>query len=47
MGNSFRLRSDTMFARPEEASQEPPLRIVFLSVEGNETEADYFEWVHL
>lgn len=34
-----------MFARPEEASQETPLRIVFLSVEGNETEADYFEWV--
>lgn len=45
MGNPFRLQSDAMFVRPEEANQEPPRRIAFLSVEGNETEADYFEWV--
>lgn len=45
MGNPFRLQSDALFVRPEEADQEPPRRIAFLSVEGNETEADYFEWV--
>lgn len=45
LGNSFRLKSDAMFARPEELNQEPPLRIVFLSVEGNKTEQNYFEWV--
>ncbi len=45
MGNSFRLKSDAMFVRPEESNKEPPLRIVFLSVEGNKTEQDYFEWI--
>ena len=45
MGNSFRLKSDAMFVRPEELNKEPPLRIVFLSVEGNKTERNYFEWV--
>lgn len=45
MGNSFRLKSDAMFVRSEEENKEPPLRIVFLSVEGNRTEQDYFEWI--
>ncbi len=45
MDNPFRLKSDTMFARPEEANKESPLRIVFLSVEGNKTEQNYFEWI--
>lgn len=45
MGNSFRLRSSTMFTRSEEEIKEEPLRIVFLSVEGNETEINYFKWV--
>lgn len=45
LGNSFRLKSDAMFARPEESNKESPLRIVFLSVEGNKTEQNYFEWV--
>ena len=34
-----------MFARNEENEQEPPLRIVFLSVEGNNTEIQYFDYV--
>lgn len=34
-----------MFERPEELNEEAPLRIVFLSVEGNKTEQNYFEWV--
>lgn len=45
MENPFRLQSDALFVRPEEVDQEPPRRIAFLSVEGNDTEADYFEWV--
>ena len=45
MRNSFRLKSDTLFERTEEINREPPLRIVFLSVEGNKTEQDYFEWI--
>lgn len=45
MENSFRLKSDAMFGRPEELNKEPPFRIVFLSVEGNNTEQDYFEWI--
>ena len=45
MRNSFRLKSDAMFERTEEINREPPLRIVFLSVEGNKTEQDYFEWI--
>lgn len=45
MGNSFRLKSEAMFARPEESNKESPLRIVFLSVEGNKTEQNYFEWI--
>lgn len=43
--NSFRLKSDTLFERTEEIHRKPPLRIVFLSVEGNKTEQDYFEWI--
>lgn len=34
-----------MFMRPEESNKEPPLRIVFLSVEGNKTERNYFKWI--
>lgn len=45
MENSFRLKSDAMFLRPEELNQEPYLRIVFLSVEGNKTEHNYFQWI--
>lgn len=45
MKNSFRLKSDAMFERIEEINREAPLRIVFLSVEGNKTEQDYFEWI--
>lgn len=43
--NSFRLKSETMFTRSEEYEQEPPLKIVFLSVEGNKTEQQYFEYI--
>ena len=35
-----------MFERPEEKMQEKPLRIIFLSVEGNETEASYLSFVN-
>ena len=45
MGNSFRLSSNTMFTRVEEENKENPLRIVFLSVEGNKTEQQYFQYV--
>lgn len=45
MRNTFRLKSNAMFERTEEMNREPPLRIAFLSVEGNQTEQDYFEWV--
>lgn len=38
MEKSFRLSSDGMFSRPEEIFSEMPLRIIFLSVEGNVTE---------
>jgi len=34
-----------MFVRPEESKKQSPLRIVFLSVEGNKTEQNYFEWI--
>lgn len=45
LGNPFRLKSDAMFERTEELNQESPLRIIFLSVEGNKTEQNYFEWI--
>ena len=45
MKNRFRLKSDGMFDRIEEDIQEAPLRIVFLSVEGNHTERQYFTYV--
>lgn len=45
MGNKFRLQSATMFSRTDDELNEPPLRIVFLSVEGNKTERQYFEYV--
>lgn len=41
VSNSYRLRSSA-FERPEENDQVPPKRIVFLSVEGDETERNYF-----
>ncbi len=45
MENPFRLSSDTMFLRTEEDEQQEPRRIVFLSVEGNKTEAQYLRYV--
>lgn len=45
MEKSFRLSSDGMFSRPEEIFPEKPLRIIFLSVEGNVTEQNYFGWL--
>lgn len=45
MSSAFRLRSDSMFDRPEEIIQESPYRIVFLAVEGNNTEQDYFRLI--
>lgn len=43
MMNSFRLNSDNMFERPEISNSESPAKIVFLSVEGNDTEKNYFD----
>lgn len=34
-----------MFSRPEEIFPEKPLRIIFLSVEGNVTEQNYLDWI--
>lgn len=45
MGNAFRLSSTTMFDRIDDESNKQPFRIVFLSVEGNKTERQYFECV--
>jgi len=45
MGNVFRLKSSTMFVRADEEIKESPLRVVFLSVEGNKTERQYFEYI--
>ena len=45
MEKSFRLSSNGMFSRPEEIFPEKPLRIIFLSVEGNVTEQNYFSWL--
>ena len=45
MANAFRLKSTTMFSRSDDEIDESPLRIVFLSVEGNKTERQYFEYV--
>ena len=45
MVNKFRLNSGGMFERPEENDQQMPLRIVFLSVEGNVTESNYFKYI--
>ena len=43
MANAFRLKSTTMFSRMDDDINEQPLRIVFLSVEGNKTERQYFD----
>ena len=45
MAISHRLHSP-MDVRPDEGANEKPKRIVFLSVEGNDTEKDYFTHVH-
>lgn len=45
MVNQYRLYSGTMFDRPEADHQENPLRIIFLSVEGSETEVRYLSYV--
>ena len=45
MSNPYRLRSSDLFKRLDDDSKEMPLRIVFLSVEGNATEVDYFKHV--
>ena len=34
-----------MFVRADEEIKESPLRVVFLSVEGNKTERQYFEYI--
>lgn len=46
MSNKLRLKFDDIWERTEENNQEEPLRIVFLSVEGNDTEIRYFKYVH-
>lgn len=45
MANQYRLYSGTMFDRAEEDHQDKPLRIIFLSVEGNDTEVRYLSFV--
>ncbi len=42
MNNPYRLRSSDLFIRLDDGTNDKPRRIVFLSVEGNETEVDYF-----
>ena len=42
---SHRLRKP-MFIRPDEEIKQQPRRVVFLSVEGNVTERDYFNLIH-
>ena len=46
MSNPFRLRSSDLFTRIDDDIKEKPLRIVFLSVEGNATEVDYFKHIN-
>lgn len=46
MANSFRINFSDMLERTEEKRQEEPFKIVFLSVEGNNTEIQYFNYVH-
>ena len=43
--NKFRLSSDSLFSRPKEDKRINPARIIFLSVEGNKSEQDYFKWL--
>lgn len=43
--SSYRLKTGGLFIRNEELDQEKPKRIIFLSVEGNVTEKQYFKWV--
>ena len=40
MNNPYRLRSSDLFIRLDDGTNDKPRRIVFLSVEGNETEVD-------
>lgn len=44
MPNMYRLNSDGLYTRAEET--DTPYSVVFLSVEGNETEVDYFSHVN-
>ena len=46
MSSIFRLQSGSMFDRSEADLQVKPLRIIFLSVEGNDTEVCYLSHVH-
>lgn len=45
MSNPYRLRSSDLFTRIDDDAKVTPLRIVFLSVEGNATEIDYFKHI--
>ena len=45
MAISHRLQS-TMYKRPDEGVNEKPKRIVFLSMEGDRTEKDYFDLIN-
>lgn len=45
MALSHRLCS-SMYERPDEGIDELPKRVIFLSVEGNITEREYFQFVH-
>lgn len=46
MVNKYRLTS-TVYDREEEKDKIEPLKIYFLSVEGNNTEKEYFEGISL
>lgn len=46
MAHGYRLKSDDMFERREEEQQEEPKRFVFLSMEGNKTEINYFNHIN-
>lgn len=43
--SKYRLSADNLFERSEENNPKDVERIVFLSVEGNQTEQDYFKWL--
>ena len=45
MSSRLQLVTSDMFARPDDGVDEEPRRMVVLSVEGNVTEKDYFEYI--